>query len=84
MVVANFLPTVTCWVKKHVLKLGNSMAASENSFEPFGFCLVLSGLGLDFFQILNASEDTVPAIPHAPQRDFKCQRYPGGHTNTTH
>ena len=53
------------------------MAASENSFEPFGFCLVLSGLGLDFFQILNASKDTVPAIPHAPQRDFKCQRYPG-------
>ena len=37
------------------------MAASENSFEPLGFSLV----------------ETVPVIPHTPQRDFKCQRYPG-------
>ena len=53
------------------------MAASENSFEPFGFSLVLSGLGLDFLQILDTMAETVPVIPHTPERDFKCQRYPG-------
>ena len=53
------------------------MAASENSFEPFGFSLVLSGLGLDFLQILDTMAETVPVIPYTPEMDFKCQRYPG-------